>query len=314
MLAGAGFLTLFSISVEGYTGGNVALTVAVIVALTGLGLRLVARPDAVAGMELVLLPPVLSLMIAAQNYITRDPSGGAQIFYLWPVLYAALFLNVTQGILTLVIASGSNATVLWFLRPGAPGITDATSMSIAFTMALVVVTVLKRRNQALVREAERIATEDELTRLGNRRRLHGALDHAVAQSHRDGSPVSLITLDVDGFKHINDSRGHAGGDAVLVSIATALRAAVRRDDVVVRLGGDEFLVVLPGCPSTDATRVAEEIRDMVSREVAGVTVSMGVATAEAGQLTPDAIVRLSDDALYRAKAGGRDRVVASAAA
>lgn len=147
---------------------------------------------------------------------------------------------------------------------------------------------------------------DPLTGLANRR----ALDAVLAA--RAGVEASVVAVDLDHFKRINDTRGHAAGDAVLVELARRLRVAVRESDVVGRVGGEEFVLILPGAPLEVSERVAQRIVDSVRSEpfiVPGgaleVTASVGVAMGPLGPGTLEA----ADRALYDAKAGGRDRVV-----
>lgn len=313
LLSGAGFLTLFSVTIDGFTGSKPWLMTIIVSVLVALGVRALLLPDTVRPIELVLKAPVVSVTIALQNYLTNDASAGAQMFLLWPVLYAALFLNLPQTILTVATAVTANTIVLAELRPGTPGFVDAASMTTAFSLAVVVVQALRRKHASLMAAAERLALQDELTGLGNRRRLQQALEAAVARRERDGTPVSLITIDVDLFKSINDTYGHEGGDRVLQRVADVLREAVRADDVTVRLGGDEFVVVMAGCTPDDAHGVAESVRRLVCRRIDGVTVSVGVATVTTPHGGIDAILRASDAALYRAKTAGRDRVVAAVA-
>ena len=124
------------------------------------------------------------------------------------------------------------------------------------------------------------------------------------------APVSAIVLDIDYFKLVNDEHGHAAGDEVLREIARTLRLRLRTFELLYRIGGDEFLLLLPGATATDAFRLAESLHDAVSGarpHGLDVTCSCGVATARtAGEVIP--LIRDADEALYRAKRVGRDRV------
>jgi len=166
--------------------------------------------------------------------------------------------------------------------------------------------------EALRAELAEQAVRDGLTGLHNRRHLHAVLDVLVSASLAGGSPLTAVMIDLDHFKTVNDSHGHAAGDAVLVAVARELTAAVRADDVVVRMGGEEFCVVLPGVAPAevlhrfDAWRVRIAGLDLV-RGVR-VTVSAGVAGLGHGG-SSDALLRSADDALYAAKVAGRDRVL-----
>jgi len=175
-------------------------------------------------------------------------------------------------------------------------------------------TALALRNAALLDEVERLATRDGLTGLANRRLFEESLERETARSQRLGAPLSLLILDVDHFKQINDMYGHPAGDAVLREIGAAVAGSTKAFDVAARYGGDEFVVLLPGCNAVDASSVANRVRVEIAHHVsdAPVTVSVGVATMPDNALDSERLVAAADGALYEAKRGGRDRVHASA--
>ena len=115
-------------------------------------------------------------------------------------------------------------------------------------------------------------------------------------------------IDLDHFKRINDSAGHAAGDAVLVQVAGLLQRQLRAEDVVGRAGGEEFWLVLPDTPRTNAIALAERLRQQVADASLGVTCSVGVALANAADADASQVIARADAALYRAKEGGRNRV------
>ncbi len=157
------------------------------------------------------------------------------------------------------------------------------------------------------------ALHDRLTGLPNRVLFRDRLVHALEHSARAGQPTTVLFVDLDGFKQVNDTRGHVAGDAVLVTAAERIREAVRSSDTVARLGGDEFAVVLEGTPETEAMPIAERITSMMRLPVhvdggeVLVSASVGVA-GHPGVADPDVAVRNADVAMYLAKANGRDRV------
>jgi two-component system, cell cycle response regulator len=169
---------------------------------------------------------------------------------------------------------------------------------------------LRRRNA----ELERLACTDHLTGARNRRFTAGELERLVARGRRHGHAVSVALLDVDHFKAINDRHGHDAGDAVLAGVAARMAGRLRRDDVVGRWGGEEFLVLLPETGAAGAARVAEDVRAVIAAEpfaVEGgpvpVTASVGWATWD-GDETGEALLRRADAGLYSAKAAGRNTV------
>lgn len=167
----------------------------------------------------------------------------------------------------------------------------------------------------LVKEAlRREASRDSLTSLWNRKAILSILERDLLRAERDHQPVGLIMIDVDHFKAINDSRGHAAGDAVLRIIAGGIAAVVRPYDSVGRCGGEEFLIVAPGCDLAETWELAERVRSHVagcSISVGGasvqVSLSLGVATGEASTEI-EKLLHDADTALYQAKNAGRNRV------
>jgi two-component system cell cycle response regulator len=172
----------------------------------------------------------------------------------------------------------------------------------------------KDLQQELVAQGMRLESmlrEDALTGLLNRRAILSQLGGTVSGARRHGHPLSVAMVDLDEFKAINDTHGHAAGDEVLVAAVRAMRAHLRAEDHLGRLGGEEFLIVLPDTQAGAATRVAEKLRSEVAaaRGPVPVTCSVGVATW-AGE-TPEVLLRRADEALYAAKHAGRDRVIAA---
>jgi two-component system cell cycle response regulator len=167
-----------------------------------------------------------------------------------------------------------------------------------------------------------MAITDGLTGLHNRRYLERHLATLVSQAAARGKPLSLLVLDIDHFKDVNDSHGHAAGDDVLREFSRRVRKAVRGIDLACRLGGEEFVVAMPDTDAALALLVGERIRQKIAGEAfqsgdggprLTVTVSIGVASLVNSGDTPQALLKRADDALYRAKRDGRNRVAAAAA-
>lgn len=172
---------------------------------------------------------------------------------------------------------------------------------------------LERLN-AQIRE---LSVRDSLTGLYNRRYFSEQLTRHFGFAHEDGRPLGLILLDIDHFKTVNDTLGHAAGDAVLEGVASLLLAQIRDADIVARYGGEEFAVLLPDSSFTDVLGVAERIRQAVEKHLwsplkvgNAITVSLGAADSTHCEST-DALLRQADVQLYRAKRRGRNRVCAA---
>ncbi|MBB3229635.1 GGDEF domain-containing protein [Halomonas stenophila] len=168
-----------------------------------------------------------------------------------------------------------------------------------------------------VAEEERLralSDTDALTGLANRRKLLQRLDEEISLSNRHATPLSLMMLDLDHFKAINDTWGHLQGDEVLASLAGHCQGLLREEDLLARLGGEEFALLLPLTPRAHAERLAERLREHIAAQDYGmesgrVTVSIGIAEHRVGDAR-DILMKRADDSLYRAKHQGRNRVVA----
>ncbi len=172
---------------------------------------------------------------------------------------------------------------------------------------------LALRNARLMAEREQLARRDALTGLANRRHFDEVLASEVDRAHRSGDHLSLVLLDIDRFKQVNDLRGHQAGDEVLKEVGRQLASTVRQMDTAARYGGEEFALVLPACGVDGALRVAEAARAGVAASAAldGLTVSAGVAVLPRHAVDGLGLVRAADAALYRSKREGRDRVTIS---
>ncbi|TVP46179.1 MAG: GGDEF domain-containing protein [Halomonas sp.] len=184
------------------------------------------------------------------------------------------------------------------------------------TLELQVATRTAELDQ-LVKELEGLSFKDHLTGLHNRRHFHMVFDHECRRAKQMGSRLTLLMLDVDHFKRINDHFGHEAGDAVLVEIASFLRQHFRGMDIVCRFGGEEFIALLPTTCAASAYGRANDLLISMSQKslvfnstpLGHITLSCGVATYPDHTQDPQQLLRLADEALYRAKHAGRNRCV-----
>jgi diguanylate cyclase (GGDEF)-like protein len=163
-------------------------------------------------------------------------------------------------------------------------------------------------------DLEAIAAIDFLTAIYNRREFESLARAELARCQRYMRPLSVLMIDIDHFKAVNDRFGHAAGDAVLKNVVAICRAEKRESDVLARLGGEEFIMMLPETTVAAATQFAERLRrrvEDVSPALIGVTVSIGIAGTSIGTSGIEELLRRADEALYEAKALGRNRVAVS---
>jgi diguanylate cyclase (GGDEF)-like protein len=203
-------------------------------------------------------------------------------------------------------------SAIGLLAPSHGVVGTLTVLTVALVAARMGITL--RLNDRLIAERDRLAMTDPLTGAYNRRRLDQEVAQVDARARRSDSSVSAIALDLDRFKNINDSLGHAAGDALLVLVAVTAAEEIRQGDLLFRVGGDEFVILLPDTALPEAVAVAERIRASLAKATRHVypglsaTASLGVAEGPRPGESPTSLLLAADAALYDAKAAGRDRV------
>jgi diguanylate cyclase (GGDEF)-like protein len=230
----------------------------------------------------------------------------------WPVVGVALRFHDRVVAAGTAFAMALVAGMLWVERDELAGGAQAIPLALAALFAVATIASVHRDSDVRQRGS---ATLDPLTGLLNRTALNQRVAEVAAQSRITREPVAVIVADLDRFKAVNDEHGHAAGDAVLVEVAARLRGTLRAYDLVYRIGGEEFVVVVLGQDAPGAARLAELLRwSIAETPVNGlpITASFGVAaTAPGAAFAWDAVFAEADAALYRAKADGRDRVRAA---
>ena len=251
--------------------------------------------------------PVVGYLLAVA--ILRE-AGGGNVSGLGPlVILPALAVALMSTRRVLPVAVAGAALVYWIPIPldetAYPASGWRIGLLLACMSALLGVAIHRLRDR-LAEQAESLrvlALQDELTELPNRRAWGQSIDATLARAARDNSPICVAILDIDGFKAVNDSGGHAAGDGLLLRLSKVWFDTLRRSDVLARLGGDEFGILMPGIQFDDALIVVERLRARTE----GVTCSIGMTQWD-GEESGDALLVRADRLLYDAKRQGRNRV------
>ena len=293
------------------------------------GLLLGAGLVAIAGILWFLFVPrglferwrvfVASAVALVVMLVTLGTTGGLRSFY-FPYYLLPLLVMVMAGIweqtLLLGMLAAAGLIGLFFAQnggPDGPG-TDffavrslqLITFSFAATAASRALGAIRASLAVQTRMLSDQARSDPLTGLGNRKALMEDFSRLLASAHRRGAPVSLVAPDLDGLKAVNDRSGHAAGDQLLCLFARLLQESLRAQDLAVRAGGDEFMLLLPDTDATGARGLLERLQRAAAAVSPEVRFSAGVATSSA-DATVDWLLALADDALYAQKAARRDR-------
>jgi len=265
--------------------------------------------------------PLLAIAaIVVVDLLTKDSSVSAQIFLVFPTLYGASQLRIPGSVVMTAASLVGEVAVVGAQLPTRQAFVDAGYVAAALVTTAVLLTVSTERQSRLVARLEQMAAIDPLTGLVTRRVLDKAANSALSGATSDEG-TSLILMDVDNFKTINDEHGHPAGDEVLIELANRIVRRTRAADVVCRLGGDEIAVLLPACSREAAQRRAEDLLADVRAEpfaVSGVhqalsvSVSLGLAHAPSDAVDLRTLYAAADAALYQAKRSGRGRLTIAA--
>jgi diguanylate cyclase (GGDEF)-like protein/PAS domain S-box-containing protein len=258
------------------------------------------------------------IVITLSAYLDFGIDSPLTVLFVLPLAAAALGISV-RNVIICGFATLAELAFVWFTDPSKSSLTADMALLAATVIGMAVfalgITTARSRMQrdqtALEHELTFRAESDSLTGCLNHGAFYERLSVEIERSLRNHETLSLVMVDVDLFKAFNDAYGHVAGDDALAHIGKIFRNLSRSFDVVGRIGGDEFAVVLPHTSATDAFEIAVRLKEGIARECAPITVSMGSATLENTVLTATQLVRNADASLYRAKSNGRDRVVQS---
>lgn len=244
---------------------------------------------------------LVSLLPAAGLFVIRGITGVRQAY--WPMLagLTGLTISMTTDTMDELVDMADILNAVF----------EGVFQVLGFLLLLIGLQQWIRHNQRMAAELQKLATTDHLTSAFNRRHFVEMLEAQTARSGHDQTPVSVILLDVDRFKRINDLHGHDAGDRVLEHVSRILQAHIRKEDTFARYGGEEFAVLVPRAELADAQQLAETLRLSLQGSpfpvVGTVTASFGVAKYQVGESTNQLLKRV-DQALYAAKNAGRNCV------
>ena len=268
----------------------------------------------VTGTAAAYAPALLLVPIAAGVATALATEGIDGVFWCYPAVSLSYFVLPTGA------AAACNAALLVLaaaMVDRSVGADAAIRLALSLGLLIVVVTMILNMRGRVQRRLAEEAITDPLTGAFNRRHMDACLRTAIERRDRSGEPASLLLFDVDHFKAINDAVGHVGGDDVLKALVAIVAGRARKVDVLFRIGGEEFALLLAGARHANALAVAEDLRAVVERAglpgAGALSISLGVSEVRRGQSVSD-WVEEADAALYRAKRWGRNRVAGSAPA
>lgn len=261
----------------------------------------------------ILVSCVLTALLVGYLHALTGLAYEFHVFFIFPVLVVSWFNGKRFGYGMAVLA-----TIGWFVADRSLASDQASAFPLIFntTMRLAIFVygawLIGEMRRIMLRES-RMAREDALTQLPNRRGFHERGQQTFAQAQRQGAPFTAVFIDIDQFKEINDTLGHDIGDALLSAVARIIREHVRISDIPGRLGGDEFALLLPNMNAQAATGYVEQLRGrlLAAMEVKSwpVTFSIGVASYPIAPKDFDLLIKQADTLMYEAKRAGRDRVI-----
>ena len=254
---------------------------------------------------------------AAYGWGTESAYG--PLLYVWVTMFAFYVFSRGAALFHLALMAAAYALALVLEDPAENPLDSWIATVVTLLGTGLFVSFVRHRLGIMFNRLREAAHRDPLTDLLNRRGFQGVFDTELERARRSNQPLSLIVGDLDRFKRVNDSHGHAAGDAVLERVADAIRGAKRGFDSAARVGGEEFAVLAPGSDEHGAYMLAERIRAAVRQAVGGrkeeqgLTISFGISTFPLHGESADGLLRTADQALYAAKQLGRNRSVISSA-
>ena len=301
----------FDGAIEGLIPGDPSFAITPVIVASALAAALVAGGPRLPRAWLAPLGPLGVILIAYALSATPGAGDGA-VLYMWPVLWMSFFFG-RRGAVTIVICIGvAHAATLLVLPEASSYAGRWVDVMVSVSVVAAVVLTLVHRNELLLARLADEARTDALTGLLNRRGFDERATLELARARREQLPIALVIFDIDYFKRINDEWGHETGDRVLARIGELLAENSRDIDVVARFGGEEFVVLLPGCESAAAEAFAERVRVALANDEGSGLPTVRASAGLLALLAPNDIetmLQAADSALYKAKRAGRDRTI-----
>ena len=250
---------------------------------------------------------ILSVIALLGMIATIYLKGAHQIYWAYPATVVVYFLLKPKiGLSFTLLSILALVPLVYKEAHSINGIAIVVTLLMTNTFAYIFASEMNKQRKKLLKQA----TIDPLTKTGNRRALKQKMKSVIAGFHRSGIPVSLLLLDLDHFKNINDSYGHNEGDRFLTKISQLIKSRIRSTDSLYRFGGEEFIVIAENTTATAARVLAEELRTTVEKTAiipdCSTTISIGVAEL-AANATDEQWIKSADDALFEAKQSGRNK-------
>ena len=273
-----------------------------------LALVLIVAGDRLNDIAYSLVLGLGTVLISFAALSNGERSGGAagydELYYLWVVFYAAYYFRRRVVALQILLIAVSYGITLALIDPGPIATSRWLTVIGLVTGGAIVVRLLTEHVEQLLAELDKAARTDRLTGLANRRALEHDYRREAARAARTGEPIALVLIDLNRFKDINDLYGHATGDLALIGVADRMRGGLRATDCAARIGGDEFVLLLPNSDVGSAAAVAERLTESAAERLGDATpvgLCFGVAVCEQGLESLDDVMRRADQALYTKK-------------
>jgi diguanylate cyclase (GGDEF)-like protein len=270
----------------------------------GLDAWLSRQPAVLLWIETVLLVAV----IAAVDFVT--PQYSLSVFYLIPVIFATWFISRRAGAWTGILSAGAWLAIDFMTAVRPSPLIPVWNALVRLASYMIVMQLVHIMKVSRAHEAQ-LARTDSLTGVANGRAFSDRADLELASARRSGTPLTMAYIDLDNFKHVNDTMGHTEGDTVLQIVARALGSRARETDLVARLGGDEFGVLLPNTDAETAPGVLDALMVSVREAVDGswnIGCTIGAMTFLLPPESVDFMVRAADELMYHGKRAGRGRI------